>query len=426
MKLKANDTQILTEGQQLEKAILAKYPSISKSEAVAEFSKLADRSPSSIDRYTRSRSIESKSFKIRAAKLLGYDFADIFLTEKEQIAKYIEVIKANISEYTAAEDIQLFMTLKDICFDGGYTSLLAEIYWCIAMHYKNLSKANIAAEYIKHAIFLYEGFNNPENKLKVISLKSELGLLYLLDGDYKPAIAIFRELLADEEGLKILDAQGMFLIYYRLGICLLDLGEYSQSRKYLEKAFYHTDNNADKGNALKNIGLTYKEQGQYKKAFEYYNEALKYYESTNNRKISIVLNNKAMLFREQGNLEDALKNIELAMEVVEGEKDDGLKYNYLHTHTLIKIDMGEAVEALDTLLKATERASEAILYKKNIHLGIKTLIDYAINNFQIDLIDRIQKMLIQLVRKHKNANDTDLRLKAFLGDILIFKDEHGR
>lgn len=251
MKLLLSDIKILTEGQQLEKAILKKYPNMAKDRALIEFANLADRSPNSIGRYTRSRIIESKSFKIRANVLSGAEF----LNEEEQIAKYIEIVYNNINEYDSEEDIRIFEKLRDICIEKNYNKKLAKVYLIISRYYSIINKSDISIEYYKLAICMYDKLNDMLSKTKA---KIDLGFIYLYIGEYSNLIDIYEGILADEYSCSLLDQNRLFLIYYRLGLALSENDDSSKARKLFKKALTYANDNVLKGHVLKNIGISYK------------------------------------------------------------------------------------------------------------------------------------------------------------------------
>ncbi|MGB7605937.1 MAG: tetratricopeptide repeat protein [Lutisporaceae bacterium] len=410
MKLFENDVKILTEGQLLRKSILKMFPNMNKDEAILEYANLADRSPESVARYSRSRIIESKSFKLKAYFLSGAEFPN----REEQITEYIESIYNDINEYNAEEDIKVFEKLRDICIKNNYNKQLARLYWCMGKYYNIISKSNISVEYYKLAINMYDNIDDMISKTMV---KTDLGLIYLLIGECSNAIGSYESILADEYSCRLLEQKDLFFIYYRLGIAFIDNDENNKARRILEKSLTYAVDNVVKGHILKNIGISYKKQKQYKKALEYCNQALECFDISDSKNISIVKNNIAMLYLTQGKLNDALDNIKMAMDMLNDNKELGLMYNYLDTYTLIMIRLGEPMEAFELLLDLTEHTSDYIRYKKNILQGIKTLLDYSINYKYDNILLRIQNIIVKLIKKNESYQEFTLHLKAYLGDI---------
>lgn len=413
MKYLVNDIKILTEGQQLEKVILNKYPNMTKDEAIIEFANLADRCPSSVDRYSRSKLIDSKSFKLRAYFLAGAEF----LNKEEQITEYIESIYSDINNYNNEEDIKVFDKLRDICVTNNYNKQLAKLYWCIGKYYNTMNKSSISVEYYKLGINMYDNIDDMRNKILV---EIDLGLTYIFIGEYKKAIDIYESILVVQSSYNTLEQKDLFLMYYRMGIALISIDENSKARKMFGKSLIYANDNILKGNVLKSIGISYKNQKQYKKALECNNQALECFDVSDGRNISIVKNNIAMLYLAQGNQNDALDNIKIAMNMLNDDKEMGLKYNYLDTYTLIMIKRGEPKEEFELLLDLTERTSDYIRYKKNILQGIKTLLDYGINYKNDNILLRIQNVIMQLVDRNENNEDFVLHLKAYLGDLFYY------
>lgn len=156
---------------------------------------------------------------------------------------------------------------------------------------------------------------------------------------------------------------------------------------------------------------------------EYYNQALECYAISDSKSISIVKNNIAMLYLEQGNLNEALDNIKTSMDILNDDKDIELKYKYLHTYTLIMIERREPMEALELLLDLIEHTYDQIRYKKSILMGIETLLDYGINYKHESILLKIQKLIIQLIEINQNNQDFVLHLKAFLGEIFFYNNK---
>ncbi|MGB7605421.1 MAG: tetratricopeptide repeat protein [Lutisporaceae bacterium] len=371
---------------------------------------LADRSPESVARYSRSRIIESKSFKLKAYFLSGAEFPN----KEEQITEYIESIYTEINEYNSEEDIKIFDKLRDICVTNNYNKQLAKLYWCIGKYYNTINKPSISVEYYKLAINMYDNIDDTGNKTLA---RIDLGLIYLLIGECPNAIDMYEGILIDESSCKILKPEKLFLIYYRLGIALSDINENNKARKILEKSLKYANDNILKGNALHNIGISYKKQKQYKKALEYYNQALECFDVSDSINISIVKNNIAMLYYVQGKFADALDNIKMAMDMLNDDKELGLMYNYLDTYSLIMISLGEPMEAFELLLDLTEHTSDYIQYKKKILHGIKIILDYGIKYKNDNIVSRLQNIIVGLIKRNESSQEFILHLKAYLGDI---------
>lgn len=406
--LKNEDIKILTEGQLLEKAILRKYKGMTKEEAIMAFANASDRNYSSIHRYTRSRIVNSQNMKIRANALLGDD--EIFVSEEKQLQSYIDDIYINIQEYINNQEIQVIEKLIDMCVVKSYKIQLAKLYWIKGKYYNN----TIGIDYFKLAISIYD-----ENR-DIISrnqVRSDLALAYLMMHEYGKAKEILENQICDIENFNKLTANSQFLIYYRLGICKLDIDEINEARQLFEKAYNIANNNIYKGNAVKNIGLACKKQKQYDKALDYYYQALSLFKE-DDKYVSVMLNNIAMVCYEKGYLNDALRKINEAISIVNNKGDIDLQYNYIHTYTLIMIKKGEPKEALELLLKLTEK-TDCIVYKKNMMMGIETMLEYGLQNKQDYIVKRIEKMLLSLINNNIKNNEFVMHCKACLGDIYI-------
>jgi len=417
MKLFVNDIKVLTEGQLLRKSILKMFPNMNKDEAILEYANLADRSPESVARYSRSRIIDSKSFKLKAYFLSGAEFPN----KEEQITEYIESIYTEINEYNSEEDIKIFDKLRDICIKNNYNKQLARLYWCMGKYYNTINKSSISVEYYKLAINMYDNIQDVKNKVLV---EMELGSIYVFIGEYKKVIDIYETILVNEYSCRLLEQKDFFSIHYKMGIALTSIGENSKARRIFEKSLIYANDNVLKGKVLKSIGISYMEQKQYKKALDYYNRALECYDISDFRNISVVKNNIAMLYLAQGKLDDALENIKIAMDMLNDYKELGLMYNYLDTYTLIMIERGEPMENFELLLDLTECISDYIRYKKSILQGIKTILNYGIEYKNNDILLRIEKIIIQLIDRNENNEDFVLHLNAYLGKTLYYYNKN--
>jgi tetratricopeptide (TPR) repeat protein len=167
-----------------------------------------------------------------------------------------------------------------------------------------------------------------------------------------------------------------------------------------------------------NIGLCYKKQGLYKKAFDYYEKALDYYGS-NKVKKSVVFNNMAETYNCMQQLEEALSSINKAFDCLGANSLEKL-FVYHQTYAQIVEQMGQYEKALDKLFHILNNVNDGFVHRKYIINGINNMIKIVKKyNNEVALRD-IEKVLIMLLRTTNSDNVEFIReLKSCIGEIYI-------
>ncbi|WP_081594674.1 CHAT domain-containing protein [Allocoleopsis franciscana] len=106
-----------------------------------------------------------------------------------------------------------------------------------------------------------------------------------------------------------------------IGVVYDTLGEKQKALEYYNQSLplsRATANKAQEARTLSNIGVVYHALGEKQKALEYYNQSLPLSRATANKaQEAVTLYNFAYLDRSQGNLNDALTQIEAAINIIE-------------------------------------------------------------------------------------------------------------
>ncbi len=174
--------------------------------------------------------------------------------------------------------------------------------------------------------------------------------------------------------------------YFGRAICLTNMGIARYIQGNYEKAIEHyesalkfrkaMDDKRGTANLLNNIGAVYDGQGYYVEAMKFYLQSLKIKEELGNAKdIGATINNMALVVRNEGDFKKALEYFERYLAIFDTvpNSDDniGVAYNNLG---MVNTDLGRFDLALKQLYKAngifTSLASNKRLVKSHIQLGI--------------------------------------------------------
>ena len=210
-----------------------------------------------------------------------------------------------------------------------------------------------------------------------------------LDATYKYAEDLFNVAYVYEEDMKeeraielytqaadlILNIQGRTAklgdIFNNLAIIYARQGKYEPAISYFKKAVeirseVLADNHPDRITVLYNMGSAYYDKGDYKKALTFYTESLKRRDE-NEKDMAYADNLNAIGYchQKRGNLKEALKYLEEALNIVE-DMEGGNSVEYM-SHLYYMADIYERNDMLD---KARETYNDAIALIKE-HMGEK-------------------------------------------------------
>lgn len=307
-KYKAEDIKIFTYREYVLEAILDKFGSLE------EFCLKVRLDRSTVLKYLRRDNLGTHKFKIKLVNALNKGLDEILVTKEDQIKNYVDKIYNNIEQYTEKDDLLTFQKVKNLILQNNLSELLPYMYYCMAYNYYKCENIDSATEYINIAINKSQAYGN--GKL-LFMCYCHLGLIYFHEAQFRKAKEAYD--LANNL-LKSLnpDDKSKFTFYYRFGQLLFcdDFKNYEQSRKEFTKALECCSDVKNRGRTMLNIGLTYKKQGQYSKALEYYNYAIDIYGNEFPVNKSIVYNNIAELLKCQGQYDEALTFIKKALSLL--------------------------------------------------------------------------------------------------------------
>ena len=150
-------------------------------------------------------------------------------------------------------------------------------------------------------------------------LISNIASTYANMGEYQRALDIHLRVLEMRRVTD--DHHGLGITLRSIGSCYEDLGDkqkaldfYNQSLEYMRKAGNHFYT----ATTLTRLGLLYRSLDQKEKALDYLNQTLKIQQTINDQRgLAITLSHIARTESDRGNLGDARKRIEEALEIVE-------------------------------------------------------------------------------------------------------------
>ncbi len=413
-KLTLSDIKIKKPGKQLEEVIIKTYGS------VENFAQLINRYPESISSYLRDKNCGSNKFKTTLLGMLNKSYDDIVKTGKQQIKEMVEAVSCNIKLYDSPKDIAILERLKDLCIKEGMEKETAMMLFNIAVYNRRRANTRVAVELLKHAVSIMDNIEELEYTVKILS---ELGLAYYLEHAYEKAKAAFQEAESNLEKISV-DNNTRFLLYYRIGILLNNISLHSQARERFADAIKYSDNDTDTANATMNIGLTYKKEQNYTKAIEFFNTALKIFNPDNKDEIGKTYNNLAEVYRSMKDYTNALEYIEKALKI---EKNTDMRHLSIkvQTYIQIRIDMKEPDNAIEKLLDLLENSGESYSDKKYIASGIEILTKHAVQSKDIKNIDKVKKLIMNIIEKNQLQDSIIKELKICMGEISLALLEGG-
>jgi len=150
-------------------------------------------------------------------------------------------------------------------------------------------------------------------------LISNFGSTYAKLGEYQRALEIHLRVLEMRRVSR--DSAGLAITLNNIGDCYDHLGDKAKAIDYYNqslKLMLQGDNHFYTANVLIHLGQVYRILGQYEKALDYLNQALTLRKRiADKRGVAMALFNLAGLERDRGNLAEARKRVEEALELVE-------------------------------------------------------------------------------------------------------------
>ncbi len=370
-KLKLEDVRILGEGQQIRKAIEARYKDV---RTYYESNNIT-MALSTFRSYLSKETNMSDTIRCIVTNTLGMDYAKVVLSTQQQITKYAQMIYDEIRKYNEDTDQEMMDYLIEETKKENMQLETAMMYRAKARNYYYTNWIDNTESNYQFAID-----NLPKEEIdKLVFFYCELAFILQNENLMEKSHRKFR--IAEEhirKNKESLSSTTLFYYYYWRGIYYLSEDKYDTARKYFEEAIKHAVKNYEKAGAVSNKGLTYKYQENYVDAIKYYYEALDYYDEENVSTTASVNNNIAEVYRIIEDYENALEYIKIAMDMVEKESDLTKMLIYAETYVEILSKLGEteAYEIyLDKLLSTKGKQLNKADVIHNIKQFIKTTED---------------------------------------------------
>jgi CHAT domain-containing protein/Tfp pilus assembly protein PilF len=267
-----------------------------------------------------------------------------------------------IENYNRA--LQIATELKD----RGFTVLILN---SIGIIYSNTGDKKKALESYTKALEELRLIPDRGDQEKVLeaSILNNIGRSHLYLGDPKGALEYHGQALAILQEIKdvtFIDHQAT--AYMPISSARAYLGESESAIKLLDKALelYRqapqrvkdlARNRTTEASILNNLGLRHKDTGDFRKAMEYYNQALQLALDTKREDMEAsALNNIALVYQAYGEPRKALQNLTRALEIDRKLKDADGEATILNNIGQVYSDFGDKREAL----KYTNQALEIV------------------------------------------------------------------
>ncbi|MFN6568047.1 CHAT domain-containing tetratricopeptide repeat protein [Dendronalium sp. ChiSLP03b] len=296
----------------------------------------------------------------------------------------------------------------------------------IGFVYLNLGEKQKALDYFRQCLLLYQQI---EDKLAESRTLNNIGTVYLDSGEKQKALDYFQRSLALKR--QIGDKIGEANTLNNIGFVYLNLGEKQKALDYFQQSlplFQSVENKLGLAANLNNIGLVYLNSREQQKALDYFQKSLPLYQQAGNREGEAqTLYNIASVQRDRGNLNAALTQIKIVINIVEDQRtkirSQELRTSYfatvqdyyqLYIDLLMQLHKQQPSQGYDALaLQTSERARARSLLEllneanTDIRQGIEPKLISQERNLQQQL-DTLEKRRIQLL----SGNHTAAQLQA--------------
>ena len=307
------------------------------------------------------------------------------------VAKCVEDITVSIRGYRDEKYLMLFLRLKELCVERKLALYAAKMDRNIAMNHFYRNNSDTAIGLIEKTILFLEKRRNTDF---LFVCYSDLGLINYYIGEYMKAKGLLEkaEVLLPQV-FSQLSNDALHCYYYRQGLAYNRILETDIARQFLQKAENYAVSKVDKGLSVMNIGVSYKGDRDFSKAFEYFNKALDIFGEDCLKERGIVYNNMAYIYSTLGKYDKAMEYINMAFELVD-ENNQSYYFMFFETYTEIKVLMGEPEVIIDKFLDLLPNVKDMFVERKFV---IETLNNIIIAfNEDVDMLKRLQKEVRKL------------------------------
>ncbi|WP_392534355.1 CHAT domain-containing protein [Nostoc sp. C117] len=296
----------------------------------------------------------------------------------------------------------------------------------ISLIYLDLGQKQKALDYLQQCLPIYKQMG--DESAESISLNN-IGTIYLDSGEQQKALNYLQQSLVLRK--QIGDKLGEARTLNNIGNVYSKFGEKQKALDYFHQSlplFQSVENKLGLAANLNNIGSIYSDLGEQKKALDYYQQSLPLYQKVGNRGgEALTIYNIASAQRKQGNLNAALTQIKIVINIVEDLRtkinSQELRTSYFATvqnyyqfyiDLLMQLHKQQPSQGYDALaLQISERARARSLLellteaKADIRQGVEPKLLSQEKNLQ-QQIDVLEKRRIQLL----GGNYTQIQLQA--------------
>ena len=259
-------------------------------------------------------------------------------------------------------DLDTALSYADLALNKSlkikYKKGIAEAYRRKGITMINLSNYILADSLLNIAIPIYKEINNQTG---VMNCYIALSAVACYKEENRLVIDYSLKALKIAEEKELIKKKG--LIFNNIGIAYKNMGDYENATKYELDAlriFKEFDNKRLTARCNINIGCLFEKIDEFDKALKYQNEALKLYiEFKDINEQGICLLNIANVYAEQKKYNEALENYNNALELFKKSNDlKGIALNYLN--------IGEIYYELEKFNKANESLHKSLEISKQI------------------------------------------------------------
>ncbi len=395
-KLKPEDIEFLNEGQQIKKKIEEKYGSIKD---FYETEKITELSLKAVRNYCGFNKITSPTFKCIMLRTLDEGWDELIYDDAGQIRNFAIKIFRDIMLYKEEKDYALLEKVRALCVKFGLINETALMIRCLGKHFYYRNDIIKTLEYYNEALNLVD----KKNIDTLIIITVELAEYHYMERAVKEAERLFIKAQNYIDKSEKVSNSALYKYYFRRGIMLnAEAGRHSEARGYIEKSIVYagdnTELNSDKGAAYLAIGSTYKRDGMYAEAKEYYLMALLEFHEKDINGRSLTLNNIADIYCIFKNYDEAIKYIEAAMELLDKDRITERHLIVAQTHAEIRLMAGDTSACYEyfSMLKKTIYTS---IDKKDMKDGIINITNYI---YDVNLLKELYNVVCYIEENTDN------------------------
>lgn len=214
------------------------------------------------------------------------------------------------------------------------TAILTMTYYYLAGAYANTGNQDKALTLYFRNIPLSVA-RSGANSVPVALMYNGIAECYRVKGEYASALPYYQKTLAIFEKILPPNHSNFVVFNQTIGQCYMDMKEYEQALKYLHKSVAINlvafgSNHASTGLAYNKIGMLYLRIRQPDKALQYYSQAEKIYILSENQKflngLDLTYLGMGTAYRYKGDYKKALQYLEKALKEIRYNKEDANRF----------------------------------------------------------------------------------------------------